>query len=374
MTKPMLIAALVALAAPAAAQPANPAPAAAQPASPAPAAAGDWKAANKAMGQALNAKDAKAAAGWAATALDRYRREGVTDKGVLSNLALNLADTAAATRDPATIRNAITALTAVDAELASVDRHSDRAFLLRAMGQLKRATGDRAGWRQALTQVVDVTRASYGIEHRQVAVALIELAGATQAIDGLAAARQPLAQAEAIAAKLPEADPIRAVVDLSVAHHDLDANRNAEALRRYEALAARLDPSKPELRPLWWTASERLANLHQLMGQPAKADAVVAAMIAKTPNNAEIQPVVVVSPDRSKAAGLDPKSTPSADVTFDLGVDGKPSNVKVKSDFPQYASLVEAAVRSSRYIPVIKDGKPQVTPGQSATYRETAER
>jgi hypothetical protein len=239
---------------------------------------------------------------------------------------------------------------------------------------LKRATGDRAGWRDTLAQVVGVTRAAYGAEHRQVAVALVEQAAAAQAIDGLAAARPILAQAEALTAKLPPDDPIRAVVELNLAGHELDDNQIAAAVRRYEALAARLDPAKPELRPLWWTASERLANLHHATGQSAKADAVVAAMIAKTPNNSELLPVVMATPDPSKAAGLDPKAAPTADVTFDVGPDGKPANVKVKSDYPTYAKLAEAAVKSSRYIPIIKDGKPQPTLNQSVSYGTAAAR
>jgi hypothetical protein len=368
MSKQILMAALVLLAA---------APAAAQQVAPTGAApavvADDWKAANKAMGQALTAKDVKGAARWAAVALDRYRRTGAPDKGLLVNLALNVGDTAAETRDLATIRTAATALAAVDTDLAAVDRHGDRTFLLRSLGQLRRATGDRAGWRQALMQVVDVTRAAYGTDHRQVAVALVELSGASQAIEGAARARAELAQAEAIVGKLAADDPVRAVVDLSVATHELEAGRVAEATKRYDALAIRLDPAKPELRPLWWTANGRLANLYAQTGKPVQADQVVARMIARTPVNAEAQPVILLSPDRSRAPGLDPKAAPAADVTFDIAADGKPVNVRAKSDLPQYAALAEAAVRASRYIPVIKDGKPQVTAGQSVTYRETGQ-
>lgn len=363
MSKHIVFGALIALSVPAVA-------AAQQPAAGA-AVANDWKAANKAMGQALEAKDAKSAAGWAAAALTRYRATGAPNKGVLANLALNLADTSAATRDANVIRGTVASLASVDAELAQAGRNGDRIPLLRAIGKLKQATGDNAGWKQALDQVVETTRATFGPEHHQVAVALVERAVAAQAIDGIAAAQPILAQAEAITAKLPENDLIRAVVDLSIAGHDLEANRPAEASRRYEALMTRLDPAGAESRALWWTASERLARLHQALGQSAKADAIVATMIARTPNNSEVLPVILLSPDRSKAAGLDPKATPSADVSFDIGPDGKPVNVKAKSDVPAYATLADAAVKASRYIPIIKDGKPQPTPGQTVTYRDT---
>lgn len=361
MSKPIIIGALIALSMPVVAM--------AQQPTTQPAAADDWKAANKAMGQALEAKDTKGAAGWAAAALTRYRAAGAADKGVLSNLALNLADTAVATRDLATIRSAAAALASVDAELARIDRPKDRTFLLRAIGQLKRATGDGAGWTQSLGQLVETTRAAFGAEHRQVAMALVEQAAAVQSVNGAVAAQPILAQAEAIGGKLPENDPIRAVVELSLASHDVAANRSMDASRRYEALTARLDPAVAELRPLWWTASEWLANLYLTLGQAPKSDAVIAAMIAKAPDNGEAQPVILLSPDRSQAAGLDPKATPRADVTFDIGADGKPTNIRAKSDFPAFAALAEAAVRNSRYIPAVKDGKPQPTPAQSVTYQ-----
>jgi hypothetical protein len=361
ISRPILLAALVALAAPAVAQ---------QPA--APATESDWKAANKAMGQALDAKDVKGANGWAAAAVNRYRVAGAPDKAVLFNLALNLADTALGTGDANMMRSAAATLASVDADLLKANRQSDRIYLLRAIGQLKGATGDRAGWKQALAQKVEATRAAYGPEHRQVGVALIEYAAATQAVDGLPAARQILTQAEAIAGKLPVDDPVRAVVDLSVAKYEMDSKHPAEAARRYETIAMKLDATKPELLPLWWTASGRLANLQSEMGQVAKADATVAMMIAKIPNNNEAQPVIIVSPDRTKAAGVDPKAPPSADVTFDVGPDGKPVNIKASSQNPSYAALAEAAVRNSRYIPIIKDGKPQPTTGQSVSYRNSA--
>lgn len=329
-----------------------------------------WQASNKAMGEALKAKDLKGALAHAAAALAGYRAAGAPDQKLLLNLAVNYADVAMQARD---VSGAVAALGSVDEDLAKLGPAGvpGRAYILRAISALHLAGGNQAAQQRTLATLVDAARNGLGPDHPQTALALVELANASARAGGYAAAKPHMAAAEAIAVKLPADDPSRAAIELTAANIEAQAGNDAEAVRRLTAITGRIQPTDDRSRAVWVAASVQLAQLHARASRMADVDKVVGALIANTPVNPEAAPIVLAEPDPAKAKQpLDRNIRHAATATFDVGADGKLRNIRVKLETgsPAYAPLAEQAIAQSRYMPVITDGKPQPTVNQTVSF------
>jgi hypothetical protein len=334
----------------------------------------DWKTANKAMGAAVAAGDARAAAGHARAALAAYRASPSPSEKTLLNLALNVAELAVGSdSDLLAASDALNSLVA-DFAAKGASTANSRIYLHTALAEIAKS---RRMWSKSTNELANVVRAAregYGPGHVQVAMAEVALARSLQLQGVIGRAAESVRAARTIVATLPADDVGRLSTERLLALYDIEGRRYREARQQLEALMPRLSPNDPKHKGVWSLAAANLSVAQARGGDRKAADATMAALIAGTKDNPEPTPLILWAAADYVDMSFD--TVTEAIVTFDIGPDGRPTNIKAEATRgnPQFATAASKALADSRYLPVIRNGVPETTAGRSIRFRTAAER
>ena len=343
-------------------------------------AAADWKAANQAMGKALEAGDNQAAYAHSQEALRLYREAGAPSEEMLVNLAINMADMAGRTRTD--IDASLREIKAIIKDLKEKGPASakNRLYLHNVVIDLSKARGYWADAKNEYLALIAATEEAFGPDSPELALVHIEYARQSQMLGRMRSgpwgnASGHLKAAERIAGKLPPANLNRLAILRMLAIYDIEGRRHDEAVRRLEGIVAKLSPDDKAQAPLWHQTMGTLAATLARMGEQEKADAAIARIIANTQENPEPKALVMWSPDPLEDWNED-RMTTSATAHFDIGPDGRAQNIRGEliSGNPQYPAYVVEAMKKWRWVPVIHDGVPEVSREHSQRFNVSRER
>lgn len=336
--------------------------------------AADWRTANQAMGKALEAGDDKAAYNHSLEALRLYLKEGAPSQEMLVNLAINMADMALRSNAPldASIlefNRVITWLKNKGPEAAG-----NRLYLHNAILALYRTHGR---WQDVLTEhlaIIGATEQAYGPDHPALAIAHAEYARQRQYLGRTYPGNRGIASgsleaAERIAGKLAPEDPNRAAIQRMLAIYDIEGRRHGKAVRRLEEALAPLSPDNEAQTAVWHQLMGTLAAALSRQGETEQSDATIATLIANTKENAEPQPLVMWSPEPLEDWNED-RDRSAATAHFDIGPDVRAQNIRGEliEGNPQYPAYVVDAIKKWRWLPVIRNGVPEVSRDHSQSF------
>ena len=336
--------------------------------------AADWRAANQAMGKALEAGDDKAAYTHSLEALRLYLKEGAPSQEMLVNLAINMADMAL--RSNAPLDSSILEIERVIDWLAKKgpEAAGNRLYLHNAILSLYKTHGR---WEDVLTEhlaIIAATEQAYGPDHPALAMAHAEYARQRQYLGRTYTGTRGIASgsleaAERIAGKLSPEDPHRAAILRMLAIYDIEGRRHDKAIRRLEEALAPLSPDNEAQAAVWHQVMGTLAAALSRKGETEKSDATIATLIANTKENQQPQPLVMWSPEPLEDWNED-RERSAATAHFDIGPDGRAQNIRGEliEGNPQYPAYVVDAIRKWRWLPVIRNGVPEISRDHSQSF------
>lgn len=333
-----------------------------------------WQQANKAMGAALQAGDVQAAASHARAALGAYRPAGALSEKTLVDLALNVAELSLQARKELPMAESAIRTTVDDLARKGSANAEKRIYLHEALLQLAEAQGE---WREARLQaeaIVGASAEAYGPSDARTATAYATLARHLQLNDAIGPAATARENARKIVGSLPAGRLDRLAAEREIALFDLEGGRYKEAQRQFEGILAQLSTSDPRQLLVWQLATANLAAAQAKTGDQAKSDATMAKLIANTKENPKPTPLVIWT--AADYGDVERQFASVASVSFDIGSDGHPTNIRADpiEGNPQYAAVAAKAVTNARYLPIIRNGVPQASTGHHIRFESRGER
>lgn len=335
-----------------------------------------WKAANQAMGKAMEAEDGKAAYRHSLEALRLYMKAGAPSDQTLVNLALNTADISLRwnTDYETSIRELKKVVSHLEAK--GPDTALNRIYLHNALISLAKPHGkwDAEVQPQHLA-IISATQQAYGPNHPAVAYAHIEYARFLQRMITRGVATKSLEAAQQIADGLSADNTNRPAILRMLAMYHMEGRRYAKAVQILEEARTYVSPTNEKQAETWRQVTGTLAAAYARRGEWEKADAAVAQIIAHTKENKEPIMLIAWSPDPLEDWNERNFST-SAKAHYDIGPDGRAMNIRGEAveGNPQYAAYVVDAIKKWRWVPVVRNGKPELSTGHSQGFRSTRER
>ena len=335
-----------------------------------------WQAANQAMGQAMEADDGKAAHRHSLEALRLYMKEGAPSEQVLVNLAINVADVSLGweTGMDASIRELKKAVSFLAGKGASTGM--SRIYLHNALISLGKRHGK---WDQEVQHqhqaMIGATRDAYGPDHPALAYAHVEYARFLQRMITRGVATHSLEAARRITDALPPDNMNRPSILRMLAMYHMEGRRYSSAIQLLEEAQAFVSPEREGQQETWRQVMGTLAAAYSRRSDWNRADAVVAQIIAHTKKNPAPEPLIMWMPDPLEDWNERNLIT-TARAHFDIGPDGRAVNIRGErvEGNPQYASYVADAMKRWRWVPVIRNGVPELSTGHSQSFTATRER
>lgn len=223
--------------------------------------------------------------------------------------------------------------------------------------------------------IIGATRDAYGADHPALAYAHVEYARFLQRMVTRGIATKSLEAARQIANGLPADNVNRPAILRMIAMYHMEGRRYAKAVELLEEAQTYVSPAKEQQAETWRQVMGTLAAGYARRGNWEQADATVAQIIANTKENQTPVPLVMWSPDYLEDWNERTFVT-TATAHFDIGPDGRAVNIrgeKVEGN-PQYATYVADAMKKWRWVPVVRNGTPELSTGHSQTFRATRER
>jgi len=335
-----------------------------------------WKAANQAMGKAMEADNGKAAYGHGLEALRLYMKAGAPSEQTLVNLAINVADISLnwQLEMETSIREIKKVLTHLEAK--GPETAMNRIYLHNALISLGKYHGK---WDQEVQNnylaIVSATQQAYGSNHPAVAYAHVEYARFLQRMITRGVATKNLEAAQQIADGLGPDNINRPAILRMLAMYHMEGRRYAKAVQLLEEALGYVSPTNEKQAETWRQVMGTLAAGYARRGEWQQADATVAQIIANTKENKEPVALVAWSPDPLEDWNERTFVT-FAKAHYDIGPDGRATNIRGEAveGNPQYASYVADAMKKWRWVPVVRNGTPELSTGHSQGFRATRER
>ncbi len=335
-----------------------------------------WRAANQAMGKAMEANDAKAAHRHGLEALRLYMKAGAPSEQTLVNLALNVADISLGSQ--AELETSIREIKKVLAHLEAKGPATamNRLYLHNALITLGKHHGK---WDQEVQNhylaIVNTSQQAYGENHPAVAYAHIEYARFLQRMVTRGIATKNLEAAQKIADGLGPDNTNRPAILRMLAMYHMEGRRYAKAIEILEEALGYVSPGNEKQVETWRQVMGTLAAGYARRGEWQKADATVAQIISNTKENKE--PIMLVSWTPDPLEDWNERTfVTRARAHFDIGPDGRALNIRGETleGNPQYASYATEAMKKWRWVPVIRNGKPEPSTGHYMTFNSSRER
>lgn len=335
-----------------------------------------WKAANQAMGKAMEAKDSKAAHRHGVDALRLYMKSGAPSEETLVNLAINVADISMteALELETSIREIKKVLSHLEAKGPATAMN--RIYLHNVLISLGKHHGK---WDQEVQNnylaIVNTTQQAYGADHPAVAYAHIEYARFLQRMVTRGVATKNLESAQRIADGLGPDNINRPAILRMLAMYHMEGRRYAKAVQILEEALGYVSPDNEKQAETWRQVMGTLAAGYARRGEWQQADAAIARIIANTGENKT--PVMLVSwtPDPFHD-GNDRSFVTKARAHFDIGPDGRAINIRGESieGNLQYAAYAADVMKKWRWVPVIRNGVAEHSTGHSMGFSSTRNR
>ena len=335
-----------------------------------------WKAANQAMGKALEANNAKAAHAHGLEALRLYMKAGAPSEQTLVNLAINVADISLSNQHEleTSIREIKKVLSHLEAKGPTTAMN--RIYLHNVLISMGKHHGK---WDQEVQNnylaIINTTQQAYGADHPAVAYAHIEYARLLQRMVTRGAALKNLEAAQRIADGLGPDNINRPAIMRMLAMYHMEGRRYAKAVQILEEALGYVSPDNGKQAETWRQVMGTLAAGYARRGEWQQADDAVAQIIANTKENEK--PIMLVSwmPDPLEDWN-DRNLITTAKARFDIGPDGRATNIRGEAveGNPQYASYAAEAIKKWRWVPVIRNGVPESSTNNFTTFNATRER
>lgn len=335
-----------------------------------------WQAANKAMGEALKAEDGKAAYKHSLDALQLYMKAGAPSEQTLVNLAINVADVSLSWQTD--LETSIREIKKVVSHLegGGAATAMNRLYLHNALLSLAKYHGKWDEEVQAqLLSVISASQQAYGADHPAVAYAHIEYARYLQRMMTRGVATTSLDSARRIADGLAPDNPNRPGILRMLAMYDIEGRRYSKAINQLDEALTYLSPTSETHAETWQQVMGTLAAAYARRGEWEQTDATIAAIIANTKENKAPIMLVAWTPDPLENWN-DRDFVTTAKAHYDIGPDGRATNIRGEhiEGSPQYPAYAVDAMKKWRWVPVIRNGVPELSTGHSETFSSIRER